>query len=109
MLNQLATTALLVLTAILASAADKPSGHRVRASSQVSEKNVYRIVVNPPLFVRTKSCLEIVVDQDVIFDRARRFVGRRHCQTACIRGTTVVTLSHNSSLMAKNLAERSEN
>jgi len=31
---------------------------------------LYRIFVNPPLFVRTKKCVEIVVDQDVLLDRA---------------------------------------
>jgi len=38
----------------------------------VQRKNLYRILISRPLLVRTKNCLEIVVDQDVRLDRVKK-------------------------------------
>lgn len=63
----LATAVLSVLTTGLHAAT--PPGQRVKASSQASGKNLYRALINPPLMIKTKDCIEIVVVQDVILDR----------------------------------------
>ena len=64
----------------------KPAGHKVRASSQATQKNLYRILISPPILVTTKDCLEVVVDQDVVLDRIGKklwfWVGTPD-QTAC--------------------------
>jgi len=59
----------LIALAISLMGAGKPTGQRVRASSQVQGKNLYRILIAPPLMVTTKNCLEVVVDMDVLLDR----------------------------------------
>jgi hypothetical protein len=55
--------------AISAAPSPKPVGHKVRASSETTQKNVYRILISPPILVTTKDCLEVVVDQEVVLDR----------------------------------------
>jgi hypothetical protein len=48
----------------------EPTGHKVRASSEATQKNLYRILISPPILITTKDCLEVVVDQEVVLDRA---------------------------------------
>ena len=47
----------------------EPTGHKVRASSE-AQKNLYRILISPPILVTTKDCLEVIADQEVVLDRA---------------------------------------